>query len=157
YFPQPTPPPPNYVYSGLPSPWNYESPDGLAAKQIAQQVSFQRNTNASTGEVTDWVSFLNWYFWLQHSVDTLIGQILNVLANTSGASNTVVIFTSDHGDYGGSHGLHSKGSAAYDEALHVPLYIRVPGLAPSTRSQLCSSVDFFGLICDLATGGSGQW
>jgi hypothetical protein len=129
----------------------------LAAKQIAEQVSFQQSTSSSTGAVTDWVSFLNWYYWLQHSVDTQIGKIFNALASTTGAGNTVVVFTSDHGDYGGSHGLHGKGGAAYDEALRVPLYIRIPGVPAGTRSQLCSSVDFFGLICDLGTGGSGQW
>jgi arylsulfatase A-like enzyme len=157
YFPQSPAPPASYVYSAAPSPWNYESSSQLAAKQISAQTAFLQRNNKVYGQVTDWVAFLNWYFWLQHSVDAQVNQILNALANTSGANNTIVVFSSDHGDYGGSHGLHRKGGAAYDEALRVPLYVSIPGMAPGSRSQLCSSVDFFGLVSDLATGGSGQW
>ncbi len=40
----------------------------------------------------------------------------------------MVIFTSDHGDMCGSHGLRSKGPFVYDEIMRVPLYIRVPGV-----------------------------
>ena len=41
--------------------------------------------------------------------------------------DTVVIFTSDHGDMCGSHGLRSKGPFVYDEIMRVPLYVKVPG------------------------------
>jgi hypothetical protein len=157
YFPQPPAPPTPYVYSAIPSPWNYETSDQLAAKQIQLQTLFQQEWIMQAGAVTDWVAFLNWYCWLQYCVDRQIGRILDAVANSSAASNTVIVFTSDHGDYGGSHGLHGKSGAAYDEAIRVPLYVCFPGGAAGTRSQLCSSVDFFGLICDLGTGGSHQW
>lgn len=157
YFPQPPGPPSPYVYWAPPSPWNFETPDQLAAKQIQLQPLFQQAWIAQTGDVTDWVAFLNWYFWLQHCVDIQIGRVLDAVANSPGASNTVIVFTSDHGDYGGSHGLHGKSGAVYDEALHVPLHVCFPSGATGTRTQLCSSVDFFGLICDLGTGGAHQW
>ena len=58
----------------------------------------------------------------------------------------------------GSHGLHDKGYAVYDESISVPLYVQFPGQTGSiSMNQMCSGVDFFGLICDLAAGGSGQW
>ena len=58
----------------------------------------------------------------------------------------------------GSHGLHTKGFAVYDESIRVPFYVQFPGQTGSIpMNQMCSGVDFFGLICDLATGGSGQW
>jgi arylsulfatase A-like enzyme len=156
-FPQPPGPPSPYVYSALPTKWNFESPDQLAAKQIQLQTLFQQEWNTQSGEVTDWVGFLNWYFWLQHCVDKQIGRVLDAVANSSAASNTVIVFTSDHGDYAGSHGLHGKSGAAYDEAIHAPLYVCFPGGVAGTRQQLCSSVDFFGLVCDVGTGGSHQW
>ena len=40
------------------------------------------------------------------------------------SANTVVLFTSDHGEYGGSHGMRGKGASAYEEAIRVPLYVR---------------------------------
>ena len=39
------------------------------------------------------------------------------------SGNTVILFTSDHGEYGGSHGMRGKGASAYEEAIHVPLYV----------------------------------
>jgi len=38
--------------------------------------------------------------------------------------NTIFIFTSDHGEYGSSHGLQGKGGTVYDEGIRVPLIVR---------------------------------
>jgi arylsulfatase A-like enzyme len=77
------------------------------------------------------------------------------------AANTVVVFSSDHGEYGASHGLRGKGGGAYEEAIRVPLMVRDPrGLlaaAPErVRAQLTSSVDFAPLLLTIATG-SADW
>ncbi len=92
-------------------------------------------------------------------MDAQIGVVMTKLnSNPTVASNTVVVFTSDHGEYGGSHGLHSKGGGVYDEAMRVPLCVIVPGWpGQGQRYQMCSSVDFFGFICDLGSGGAGTW
>jgi hypothetical protein len=91
-------------------------------------------------------------------VDQQVGAVLAALAQSGQAGNTIVIFTADHGEYGGSHGLHDKGYAAYDESIRVPFYVQFPGqTAGITMNQMCSSVDVFGLLCDLATGGGGRW
>jgi hypothetical protein len=101
---------------------------------------------------------LNQYFWLQNYADAQVGLVLNALAASPFSGNTVIIFMSDHGEYGGSHGMHTKGFAVYDESLSVPFYVQFPGQSGSiAMNQMCSAVDVFGLICDLATGGSGQW
>jgi|ERR1035441_6442431 hypothetical protein len=57
-----------------------------------------------------------------------------------------------------SHSMRGKGGGVYDESLRVPLYVAIPGVQHGfVRDQMCSAVDFFGLICDLATGGTGAW
>ncbi|EUA42375.1 sulfatase family protein [Mycobacterium xenopi 4042] len=67
------------------------------------------------------------YLWLQQQVDTQIGRVIDKLvAHPEIDRNTVVVFTSDHGEYAGSHGLRGKGAAAYEEAIRVPLYLRDP-------------------------------
>jgi hypothetical protein len=110
------------------------------------------------GTVSDWSAFLNEYYWLQYYVDQQVGAVLSALNASPYANNTIVIFVSDHGEFGGSHGLHDKSGAVYEETIHVPLYVHFPGQAGGTgMSQMCSSVDFFGLMCDLATGGTGAW
>jgi hypothetical protein len=71
----------------------------------------------------------------------------------SGAwDDTVIIFTSDHGDMCGSHGLRSKGPFVYDEIMRVPLYVKAPGVTTpgSVTSALGSHVDLAATICSLA-------
>jgi arylsulfatase A-like enzyme len=77
------------------------------------------------------------------------------------AANTVIVFTSDHGEYGASHGLRGKGASAYEEGIRVPLLVKDPrGVLTSSpervREQLTSSVDLAPLLLTIA-GGSGDW
>jgi arylsulfatase A-like enzyme len=99
---------------------------------------------------------------LQSYVDRQIGSVLGVLAaRPAVAANTVIVFTSDHGEYGGAHGLRGKGAGAYEEAIRVPLYVcdprsvvtRAEGLE---REALTSSVDVVALLLSIATG-SESW
>ncbi|WP_066898203.1 sulfatase-like hydrolase/transferase [Mycolicibacterium houstonense] len=108
-----------------------------------------------------WARCLDMYLWLHQQVDTQIGRVLDTLAARPEIDeNTVVVFTSDHGEYAGSHGLRGKGAAVYEESIRVPLYIRDPSghLTPSpgdTRTQLTSSADLASLLLTIAHGGSG--
>lgn len=160
YFQPPAFPPPSgapALYTNYPSPWNYENLKRVNNKP-ALQYQFQAAANSHDSPVTNWVTFLNQYYWLQNYVDTQIKTVLDALQGSAYYENTIVIFAADHGEYGGSHGLHDKGEAIYDEVIHVPLYVQFPGQTGSTiMNQMCSSVDFFGLMCDLATGGGGLW
>ncbi len=107
-----------------------------------------------------WLEFLNYYFWIQASVDQKIGQIVTLLqangANNAPWDNTVVVFTADHGDFGGSHELHEKGGALYDEVINVPLYISYPANRQNntsiSRYFVCSSVDILPFFYYLALG-----
>jgi arylsulfatase A-like enzyme len=156
YFPPPNGSPPSF-YTSTPSPWNYENLAQVPNKP-GMQLAWTNGLNQTDGVVTNWVTFLNQYFWLQNLVDQQVGLVLNALASSPFANDTIVILLSDHGEYAGSHGLHDKGYAVYDESIHVPFYVQFPGQTSSiSMNQMCSGVDFFGLICDLATGGSGQW
>lgn len=58
--------------------------------------------------------------------DDLLGLVLDALEETGQAENTLVLFTSDHGDYAGAHGLFAKGVAAFDECYHIPCVMRWP-------------------------------
>lgn len=134
YFPPPPFPPVSgapAMYTSVPSPWNYEDLQKVTNKPGLHYV-YQNDVNIGLGQVTDWVLFLNQYYWLQNYVDQQVGKILNALKNRGLTNNTVIIFTSDHGEYGGSHGLHDKGDAVYDEAIRVPLYVKFPSQTGST-------------------------
>ena len=73
----------------------------------------------------------------------------------------MVVFTSDHGEYGASHGLRGKGAGVYEEAIRVPLIVKDPrgmltGAPEVPRKQLSSSVDVAPLLLTIATG-SNAW
>ena len=78
--------------------------------------------------------------------------MLGALEEAGGWDDTVILFTSDHGDMCGSHGLRSKGPFVYDEIMRVPFYARVPGVTtPGMRTTaLTSHVDLAATICALA-------
>ncbi len=69
------------------------------------------------------------YYYLLKLVDRAIGRILEALEQSGMADDTIVAFTSDHGDLLGAHGgLIQKWCNAFDEATRVPLLIAGPGI-----------------------------
>jgi arylsulfatase A-like enzyme len=67
------------------------------------------------------------YLGLVSLVDNAVGEILQALDETGLTDNTIVVYTSEHGDMMGDHGLLRK-CVNYEEALKVPLIVRVPWL-----------------------------
>ena len=65
-------------------------------------------------------------------VDRMVAKITGALDSAGVADNTVVVFTSEHGDMMGDHGMLEKRSC-YDEASRVPLLMRVPWLSGEQR------------------------
>jgi arylsulfatase A-like enzyme len=152
-------------------PPNFETPELLRARGKPRlQHSLQQTAAVSFGPVpfagpeaaARWLSFMDLYMKLQREVDRHIGSVLRTLeSRPEVAANTVIVFTSDHGEYGGSHGLRGKGAGLYEEAIRVPLIVKDPrGVltrAPAqARTQLTSSVDVAPLLLTIATG-SNDW
>lgn len=74
-----------------------------------------------------WQRFTDFYLNSIRSVDHQMSLLLGELDNLALRGNTIVVFTSDHGEMaGGAHGLRGKGPFAYEESIHLPCtsYIR---------------------------------
>lgn len=72
------------------------------------------------------------YYYLHKLVDQAIGRILDALEASGMADDTIVVFTSDHGDLLGAHGgMQQKWAHAFDEAVRVPMVVKGPGIAPT--------------------------
>jgi len=81
------------------------------------------------------------YYGLGEAVDAEVGRLLEHLAASGGDDDTIVVFTSDHGDMHGCHGMHYKGKPQ-EESLGIPLIARGPGIPPgATPNGLASTVD----------------
>lgn len=158
-----------HIVGGLPA--NFETPEEMRARHKPRlQHSLQETAQVSFGKVPysgphmtqTWLPFMDLYLKLLNEVDRHIGQVLDTLhSRPEIAANTVIVLTSDHGEYGASHGMRGKGASAYEEALRVPLVVKDPrgklSAAPATpRTGLTSSVDVAPLLLTIATG-SGAW
>jgi arylsulfatase A-like enzyme len=99
-----------------------------------------------------WLRHLDYYVHLHRMADDNLGTVLAALEASGAWDDTVIIFTSDHGDMCGSHGLRSKGPFVYDEIMRVPLYVRAPGITTpgSVTAALGSHVDLAATVCSLA-------
>jgi arylsulfatase len=98
-----------------------------------------------------WWAGMNFYLNCLRDVDRSVDLVLDALEASGQADRTVVIFTSDHGDLVGSHGLRQKGALVYDENFHVPLVIVHPDLAGGSSSRaLVSGVDLAPSLLDIA-------
>jgi arylsulfatase A-like enzyme len=84
------------------------------------------------------------YYGMISLIDAEIGRVLAFLNQRSTADDTLIIFTSDHGDYMGDHGLYTKSPALYDCLVRVPLIVRWPGHVDADRRdrRFASHIDF---------------
>jgi len=82
-------------------------------------------------------------------IDVYIGQMLDKLEEYNIADNTIVVFTSDHGEMLGAHGMRGK-NTFYEESVHVPLSITFPREIPArTRvDEGVSHLDLYATILD---------
>lgn len=88
------------------------------------------------------------YYDCNSFVDYEIGRVLDAIDQYS-PGNTVVIFTSDHGDHLGAFGLGAKGPTMYDHTVAVPLLIAGPGIPAGGRNQSpVGAVDVWATIFD---------
>jgi arylsulfatase A-like enzyme len=74
------------------------------------------------------------------ALDDCVGQLLSTLQETGLDRNTIVLFTSDHGDMLGSHGMHDK-QKPYDESVRVPFLIRLPKTLGATSRKLDAPIN----------------
>lgn len=90
------------------------------------------------------------YAALVKQIDQKVGDILAALEEQGLLNNTVIIFSSDHGDYLGDHGLIGKGTF-YEGSIHVPLIVRMPGAdGPQTYDGLVELGDVTATMLALA-------
>ena len=98
----------------------------------------------------DWRRVRANYYGLVYLVDRAIERILNSLDRAGLAEDTLVVFTSDHGEMMGDHALMTKG-LRYEQSVKVPLLMRVPWLSTEETRVLgnFSHIDLVPTLLDL--------
>lgn len=98
-------------------------------------------------------NYFRLYYQLHWNVDVQLGRVYSALRRTRFFENTIVVFTSDHGELLGAHGgMHQKWYQTYDEALRVPLIFSNPVMFPQPKSQTIatSHIDIVPTLLGLA-------
>jgi arylsulfatase A-like enzyme len=124
--------PPHMPYRA-PKAWDRYDPNKL---------EWRPNVPDSIRKDNTWRRNLAGYYGSCSALDHELGRLLKALDDEGLANNTLIVFSADHGDMLGSHGLFYK-SKPEDESLHIPFYMRLPGRIPGKQvvDTLASSVD----------------
>lgn len=88
------------------------------------------------------------YYGMIAEVDAQLGRLFDTLRARGDWDETVVLFTSDHGEMLGDHGLLGKGGF-YPQSQHIPLIARLPGAEPHQIDAYSSAADIFPTLLDL--------
>ena len=122
----------------------------LAAQAKLREIDFQ--TVARRPEDFNAKRIQAAYYAMIELVDDNVGRMLTALEDSGQLENTLVIFTSDHGETLGDHGLLLKGCRFYEGLVRVPLIFSLPGqlLEGQRRKALVELIDIAPTLLDLA-------
>jgi choline-sulfatase len=140
---------PFFLFVGFPGPHDpWDAPQAAVDRYRDVEVSMPRTTRRPTVDGTGrYAALLNSFLWLSDTetmtddairgmrraysadvsvIDDAVGRIMSAMRARDLLDNTWVIYTSDHGEMGGNHGMMSK-CVLYEPAVRVPLIVRPPG------------------------------
>ena len=148
----------------IPEPWygmvtddQFELPENVGVFYKRQSPLQMYNLTGIVGARYDkehWKEAWRVYLGLVSMLDECVGQIIDELKEQGIYDDSLIIFTSDHGEMLGSHGLFQK-MCMYEESARVPLYIKLPKKGMSGKmaagtvvDQVVSHVDVMPTLCD---------
>jgi arylsulfatase A-like enzyme len=108
-------------------------PDPLTDKPYIQKEQF-KNWCLEDWTWDDWSIYMSGYLGVISQIDDAIGTVLDYLEDHQLMENTLILFTTDHGDMAGSHGMMDKHYVLYEEVVHVPLIMRWDAGIPAGSS-----------------------
>lgn len=119
----------------------------------------QLNWGVEKYEWADWSPMVARYYATISQMDDAIGRIMAYIDQQGLGENTLVIFTADHGDMCGAHGMMDKHCVMYEDILHVPLIIRGPGIGRGqvNRQLVYSLLDLPPTLAELIGFAPGEF
>ncbi len=146
------------TWDGVPLPASRHQPldaPGRPKAHLYYQQSIDLLVGAWPDEDRRWRALRDYYFNAIRDCDTKVERLMAALENNGMAQNTIVVFTADHGELGGSHQMRGKGTTTYRQQNHLPLMIVHPAFAGGKQCHaLTSQLDLTPTILAL-TGKDG--
>jgi arylsulfatase len=156
-----TPPHPDYKARwNAPLPANLTQPFDEPGRPRAHG-EFDRAWGYTLGrippEAARWQRFTDYDLNCVRAVDAQLLALQKELDALGLADRTMFVFTSDHGEMGGAHGLRGKGAFAYEESTHLPMYVTHPDVRGGQACRaLTSHIDFAPTLLALASMNRAQ-
>lgn len=127
--------------------------DDLSAKPEAQRLFRDEDQGEPLREYQeeDWKYYLAYYYELVEAVDRQLGRLIAELKETGQYEETLIVFTSDHGDLMAAHRAPFKGPMMYDELVKIPLIYSWTGVLQEgqSRDQFTVNTDHMPTVLDL--------
>lgn len=130
-------------------------PEAISTEYLPQAYSGAQYRRRAREEWTEreWKIFRHTYRRLTEMADKQIGQILDALREAGLEENTLIVFTSDHGDMDGAHKLEHK-SVLYEDSARIPFILSPKGVIPSgvvdDTHLVSNGLDLLPTLCDAA-------
>ncbi|MHB9033740.1 MAG: sulfatase-like hydrolase/transferase [Anaerolineae bacterium] len=127
-------------------------PDPLDNKPYIQAQQ-RRSWKLDEWSWNDWAPIVARYLGQVSLIDAQIGRILGALDRLGLAENTMVVYSTDHGDLCGGHGMIDKHYVMYQDVTHVPLIIRWPNQVKAGQVNdafISHALDLAMTFCDVA-------
>jgi arylsulfatase A-like enzyme len=142
-----------YDESKINPPPNYYVPHNAPSESIHASGELRAYAGVpGKGPVSDQMArkLIHGYYACVSYTDAQVGKLLDELDKLKLTENTIVVLWGDHGWNLGEHTLWCKHSC-YETSMHIPLIIRVPGIAGGKRIKgLTESIDIYPSLCELA-------
>ena len=139
------------LYYDMVSPEEVEIPNNFGVRESRFENDWSRKLVVAIGE-DGLREMLRIYYAAVMLMDSQVGRLLDALERTGKAANTLVVFTTDHGDMAGGHGMFWKSTECfYEDVVRVPLIVSHPAmLRPGIVKQPVSSADIMPTILGLS-------
>lgn len=134
--------------------------DDLSTKPEAHRAIVRQNVPAFGAlphdDEVSWRRFRNYYFNCIRDVDQHVETLLWALQISGQLENTIIVYTADHGERAGAHGMRQKGGTIYREETNVPMIIVHPNIPGGRETpRLMSAVDIAPTLIGLAGQAPG--
>ncbi len=127
--------------------------DSLQGKPTIQRTQL-RNWGIEGWPWERWAPIVGRYLGEITLLDAQVGAVLAELEALGLSHNTLVVYTADHGDMCGAHGMMDKHYVMYDDVVRVPLIMRWPGVispGQAIAAFVSSAIDLASTFCDVAS------
>ncbi len=129
--------------------------DDLSTKPEAHRAIRDQNDRffgaMPLADIESWKRFRNYYYNCLRDVDRRLGQLLWALKQSGQLENTIIVYTTDHGERAGAHGLRQKAGTIYREEANVPMIIAHPDhKGGRTTKALMGAIDIAPTLMSMA-------